>query len=71
MENRKRTHLSLSAEKKAFEERCGIKEEEIAVTEVRAVDAQTLTTTEEVKVIEEAKPVLTTTNNINSVHEVE
>ena len=60
--------LSLSPEKKAFEERCGIKEEEIAVTEVRVTDA--LTTTEEVKVIEEAKPVLTTTNNINSVQEV-
>ncbi|HEY5967731.1 MAG TPA: M56 family metallopeptidase [Chitinophagaceae bacterium] len=60
--------LSLSPEKKAFEERCGIKEEEIAVTEVRVTDA--LTTTEELKVIEEAKPVLTTTNNINSVQEV-
>ena len=62
--------LSLSPEKKAFEERCGIKEEEIAVTEVRVADVKTLTTTEEVKVIEEAKPVLTTTNNINSVQEV-
>jgi hypothetical protein len=62
--------LSLSPEKKAFEERCGIKEEEIAVTEVRVADAQTVTTTEEVKVIEEAKSVLTTTNNINSVQEV-
>jgi len=60
--------LSLSPEKKAFEERCGIKEEEIAVTEVRVTDA--LTTTEEVKVIEVAKPVLATTNNINSVQEV-
>ena len=62
--------LSLSPEKKAFEERCGIKEEEIAVTEVRVANAQTLTTTEEVKVIEEAKPIITTTNNINSVQEV-
>jgi len=60
--------LSLSPEKKAFEERCGIKEEEIALTEVRVTDA--LTTTEEVKVIEIAKPVLATTNNINSVQEV-
>ena len=63
--------LSLSPEKKAFEERCGIKEEEIAVTEVRVAEAQTLTTTEEeLKVIEVAKPVLTTTNNNNSVREV-
>ena len=52
--------MSFTPEKKAFEERCGIKEEEIAVTEVRVADAQTLTTTEEVKVIEEAKPVITT-----------
>jgi len=62
--------LSLSPEKKAFEERCGIKEEEIAVTEVRAVDAKTITASEEVKVVEIANPVLTTTNNINSVQEV-
>ena len=62
--------LSLSPEKKAFEERCGIKEEEVAVTEVRVADVQTLTIAEEVKVIEEAKPVITTTNNINSVQEV-
>ena len=62
--------LSLSPEKKAFEERCGIKEEEIAVTEVRAVDAKTITTSEEVKLVEIANPLLTTTNNINSVQEV-